>query len=138
MAAQVLRDAVVTIGGLDLANYARSVTINYTNELLESTGFGDTARTYVKGFAEWNCSIDFWEDLSDNGLSENIYTWAVAGDPVAITIRASSGAISATNPEYQGNVLFTSVPLFSAQVGAIAGGTLNLQGSGTLTRDVTP
>lgn len=136
MPAQILRDAVITIGGFDLQNYARTVTINYTNELLESTGFGDTSRTYVRGFSEWNLSIDFYEDLSDNGLSEQLFTWATGNVAVAITVRAATGAISPTNPEYQGNVLFTSVPLFSAQVGAIAGGTLNLQGSGTLTRAV--
>lgn len=136
MAAEVLRDARVELGALVLGNTAREVTVEWENELLESTGFGDTARTYVRGFSIWRVTLAFYEDFTDNGLSEQLFTWATGTSAVAIKIRKSTAVIGPTNPEFQGNVLFTTVPLFTAQVGAIAGGSITLQGSGTLTRAV--
>lgn len=135
MAKEILTDCVVTINGVDLANGPTAVEINGDAETRDATGFGDTHRVFKVGFKNWTMTIAFHHDFSDNGLNELLFDWW--GTEQAITVKKVTGATAATNPEFQGNVIFTSVPLFNANVGELSGGSITLQGSGTLTRDVT-
>ena len=134
MPAEIIRDAKIQIATFDFGNLARSCTITYNFPTQETTGFGDTSKTFVFDISEWSVSIDFFDDFIDNGLNELMFGWG--GTIQAFKARKADTAIGPTNPEFQGNVLITSVPIFQAGVGVVAGGTLNLQGSGTLLRAV--
>ena len=136
MPAEVIRDAKIQIASFDFGNLARACTITYNFPTLDTTGFGDTSKTFVFDFSEWSVSIDFFDDFTDNGLNELLFTWA--GTTQAFKAAKADAVISPTNPEFRGNVLMTTVPIFQAGVGVVAGGTLNLQGSGTLLRAVAP
>jgi hypothetical protein len=135
MAGTVLNDVKVTIGGVDFANKASSVTINGDVELLDTTGFGDSARTYAAGFKNWSGSVTFMDDFTDNGLNETIFSWW--GTSQAIAIVKADTTTAATNPSWTGYVLFPSLPFLNAAVGQVAGGSINFQGIGTLTRNVS-
>jgi hypothetical protein len=134
MPAEILRNAKVQIASFDFGNLCRSCTINRTFPTQEVTGMGDTDKTYVFDIPEWSVTIDFFDSFEDNGLNEMLWTWA--GTTQAFKARKDDSAISAANPEFQGNVLITAVPVFQAAVGQVAGGQLTLQGSGTITRAV--
>ena len=134
--AEIIRDAKVQIAAFDFANNAKACTINFTVPTQEVTGFGDTSKRFVLDISEWNASIDYTDDFTDNGLNEMLWTWITGGVEVAFKARKADATISPTNPEYQGQVLVLSAQVFAAGVGQVAGGTLNLQGSGTLTRAV--
>ena len=139
MAKTVLGDVKVVLGAIDLLNLVSAITVNVEKELLETTGMGDTFRTRVAGFASWSADITFFDDLADNSINEQIFTWVTATLPITAAFKAIDGsAISASNPEYQGNCWVQSAPVLSGQVGAVAGGTLRLLGDGALIRDITP
>lgn len=135
MAAVILTDAKIQIDTYDLANLCTSCEITYEAETRETTGFGDGARTYAIGFKNWSVTLNVFDDFADNGLNELMFGWV--GTSQAFKARKADTTISATNPEFQGTVLITSVPVFRANVGDVAGGSLTLQGSGTLTRAVS-
>lgn len=139
MAKTVLGDVKVVLDSYDLGNKASNITINVEKELLETTGFGDTFRTRVAGFASWSAEITFFDDLADNEINEKIFGWVTATSTITAAFKAIDGsAISAANPEYQGNCWIQSAPVLSGQVGSVAGGTLRLLGDGALVRDITP
>lgn len=135
MPAEIIRDAKVQIGSFDLGNSVRSCTVTYSFPTQEVTGMGDGAKRYVLDIPEWSVEIDFTDDFTDNGLNEQLWGWAGTEQP--FKARKADTTIGATNPEFQGNVLILSIPVFSAGVGQVAGGRLSLQGSGTLTRAVS-
>lgn len=139
MAKTVLGDVKVVIDSYDLGNLVSAITVNVEKELLETTGMGDTFRTRVAGFGSWSAEITFFDDLADNALNEELWSWVNATTPVTVAFKAIDGsAISATNPEYQGNAWVQRAPVLSGQVGAVAGGTLSLLGDGALVRDIIP
>lgn len=134
MAKEVLTNCRVEIDSVAYSNAFKSAEINGDTEVLETTGFGDTARTFAFGFKNWSVTLEFNDDFADNQLSEQRFAWW--GTKKAIKIRKDTGTISPTNPEYTGTVIFQTVPLFAASFGEVSGGTMTLQGDGTLTRAV--
>ena len=102
-----------------------------------TTGFGDGSRTYLKSFRNWRATARFFDDFDDNALNEKIDGWWRASSVVTFACRKADDTISATNPEWQGNVWVVQAPLLTASFGAASGGTINFQGDGDLTRDVT-
>lgn len=133
--AVVLNDCKVVIASTDFGNAARSVSITGDAEVLDTTGFGDSSRTYAIGFKNWNVTIEFYDDFTDNSLNELFMSWW--GTSQTIEITKADTTVSASNPKFSGTVIFQTVPLLQASVGAVSGGTLTLQGSGTLTRAVS-
>lgn len=136
MAKELLKNCVVTIDGYPLNNLANQVSITMDAEMVETTGFTDANRTYVKSFTSWSVTIGFFDDFADNALNEKVFDWALLNTPVPITIKKSNAAVSVTNPQFSGNVWFQNVPLLNAQFGQASGGSITLQGDGTLTRAV--
>jgi hypothetical protein len=135
MAGTVLNDVKVQIASTDFANKASAVTIEGDAETQDTTGFGDTNRTFAVGFKNWRATINYYDQFADNDLNELLFGWWGTSQTIAIT--KADTTVSTTNPKWTGYVLFTQVPLFNASVGQISGGTLTLQGSGTLTRNVS-
>lgn len=135
MAAEILTNAKIQIDTYDLGNLCTSCEITYEAETRETTGFGDGARTYAIGFKNWTVTLNSFDDFSDNALNELLFGWV--GTTQAFKARKADTTIGATNPEFQGNVLITSARVFNASVGEVAGGSITLQGTGTLTRAVS-
>jgi len=52
MARIVLTNVAVTFGTTDISSYVTSVTLGSTYDVVETTAFGNTARTRVAGLAE--------------------------------------------------------------------------------------
>jgi hypothetical protein len=135
---EILTDAKVVIDSFDLGNCANSVTIEGDAEMVETTGFGDGSRTYLKSFRNWKVTINFFDDFADNGLNEKLDGWWRTTSPIAIAITKADTTVAATNPSWTGNAWVVSVPLLTGQFGAASGGSLSLQGDGELTRNVAP
>lgn len=133
MAKEVLTNARVEIGsGNVLGNLVRGVTIDGDVDLVETTGFGDTTKTYVTSYKNWRVTLDCYDDFASNQLNQQVFSWW--GTTQTIKIRKDAGSISTGNPEFQGSVIFQSVPLMNAQNGQVAAKQITLQGTGTLTR----
>jgi hypothetical protein len=137
VAKTLVKNARVEFNSVVLGNYAVGAEINGTAEVVDATGFGDTSRVKLLGFTNWTVTLQFHDDFAATGFNKARFTaWAAAVE-VPIKIRLSTAIISTTNPEFQGNVLLTNTPLFSANIGAVSGGSITLEGSGTLTRAET-
>lgn len=132
MATFVLTDAYVSVGGTDLSDHVRQVTLNITADQQDNTAMGATYRSRLGGLKDWSISLEFNQDFAASEVDATL--WPLLGTVAAVAVRPTSAAASATNPEYSGNVVVSQVNPLSSGVGDLATQSVTWQGSGTLSR----
>lgn len=137
MAKFVLRDADFTINGVNLSDHVESLTINYGAETPDMTAMQDITRRRLPGLIDWTMDVTFRSDFAAGEVDATLFP-LVGANAVPMTCKPTSGAISTSNPEFQGNVLVGQYNPIQGTVGDTANSTVTLTGDGTLTRDVTP
>jgi hypothetical protein len=135
MAQFVLTDASVTIGGNDISDHVSSVTINYAAEIQDKTAMGDTARTRLGGLKDWSAEVELQQDFAASDIDSILFP--LVGTQVTVAIKPTSGSVSATNPNYNGNAILESYPPLGNAVGELATTSISLQGDGALTRSTS-
>ena len=136
MAVYALTSQVVTIASVDYSDHLKQATLTVDAAQLDTTDFASGGWTEViGGLKSGTLALEFMDDVADNDVDEEL--WALLGTVVTFTIKATSGAIAAGNPEYQGSVLITGHSLGGA-VGDLAMKSLSFPTSGAITRDITP
>ena len=102
---------------------------------LDATDFASGGWTEViGGLKSGTLALNFMDDVADNDVDEEL--WALLNTVVAFTLKAATGSISTSNPEYQGSVLITSHSI-GGGVGELAQKSLTFPTSGSITRDIT-
>jgi len=71
--AQVITNAAVTIGGVDLSQHITKVTLSSTRAEIETTTFGNTAKRRVGGLADNSVSLDFNNDYVGATVEATLY-----------------------------------------------------------------
>jgi len=132
MATFVFTDASVTINSVDLSDHVRSVTLDISAEEQDDTAMGATFRSRKGGLKDGSISLEFNSDFAAAEIDATIFP--ILGTSVAFDIRATSSAVSATNPKYTGSCLVTQhVPVGNA-VGDLATTSVTWPTTGTITR----
>lgn len=133
MAALVLTDASVVIDSQDISTYVQSVTIPRGADIVDTTTMSSTsAKTNAGGLTEWSATIECRADFADNLLDEILYS-RLAGSYTCV-FKASSGSVTTSNPSYTGTGIIKGYSPISGNVGELAKVTIEIQGSGVLTR----
>lgn len=136
MAVYALTSQVVTVNSVDYSDHLKSATLTVDAAQLDTTDFASGGWTEViGGIKSGTLALEFMDDVAANDVDSEI--WALLGTVVTFAIKATSGAISTSNPEYQGSVLVTTTSLGGA-VGDLATKSLTWPTSGSITRDTTP
>jgi len=136
MAIFLSNGVVVTLNSVDLSDHVTSATINRSFDELEVTAMGDTAHKFVKGLEASTITIDF---LNDTATSEVLQTLQAAwGTTVPLTLKQTSAAVSATNPEYQTTVLVNNTTDINGAVGDISTQSITFTCNSAIVVDVTP
>ena len=141
MATTVLSNPVVTVGtaspGTLLTAQVVSAVVNESREQLDSTAFGQTNRTYVGGLTNASITLTLLMDYSASSTYALLNS-LVGAAATYVAVKATSGAISATNPEFQlTNGYLESMDLVNASLGTLQQVECVFVG-GTLVKDVTP
>lgn len=132
MATFAFTDASVVVNAVDLSNDTRSVTINVEAEDLEDTAMGDTFRSRIGGLKDWSIDLEFNQDFAASQVDATIFP--LLGTVITVTVKATSAAVSATNPSYSGSVLVSEYNPLDGSVGDLATTSVSWPGAGTLTR----
>jgi len=136
MAIFLSNGVVVTLNSVALSDHVTSVTINRSFDELEVTAMGDTAHKFVKGLEASTITIDF---LNDTAASNVLATLQAAwGTTVPLTLKQTSAAISATNPEYQTTVLVNNTTDINGAVGDISTQSITFTCNSPIVVDTTP
>ena len=124
MAIFLSNDVQVTLNAVDLSDHVTSATINRLFDELEVTAMGDTSHVFVKGLEASTIVLDFLNDTATDNVLQTLQ--AVWGTTVALTLKQTSGATSATNPLYSTTVLLNNTTDINGAVGDISTQSLSL------------
>jgi len=135
MSVLVLKDASVTINGVDLSDHVTSVTINYSAEILDKTAMGANSKSKVAGLKDASAEIEFNQDFAAAKVDATLFP-LVGAAAFPVIIKPTSGATSETNPAFTGNGLLESYPPLGGGVGEVAKTSATIQIDGDLTRAI--
>jgi hypothetical protein len=141
MATTVLSNPVVSIGtvspGTSITTQVVSAVVTSSQEQLDSTAFGQTNRTYVGGLTNASITLTLLMDYTASSTYALLNS-LVGAAATYVAVKATTAAISATNPEFQlTNGYLESFDVVNAQLGQLQQVECVFQG-GTLVKDVTP
>jgi NAD(P)H-dependent flavin oxidoreductase YrpB (nitropropane dioxygenase family) len=125
-------DLEVTIDDVDFSASLAAVTLDISKEQLETTAFGDAARTYIAGLQDASVTFSFHQDFAVSAVDATLH--AALGTEVAIVVKPTSGAVGVGNPSYSFNALVTQIVPFSSNVGDLATQDVSFPISGAITR----
>jgi hypothetical protein len=128
MARIVLTNVAVTFGTTDLSSYVTSVTLGTTLDVVETTAFGNTARTRVAGLADNSVALEFNQDYASGALESVIYP--TIGTAVSMTVRPVAGA----SPAYTFSALVSEWTPLNGAVGELATASVTWPISGVITK----
>jgi len=132
----VLTNAKVTLNSVDLSDHVETVEINYEAAAEDTTCMGSSGtRTFLGGLKNWTVTLNFRQDFAASSVDVTMFS--IVGSVVAISILPVNTTISATNPNYNGNVLVTSYTPIGNTVGEVAAAPVTLQGTDTLSRSTS-
>jgi hypothetical protein len=131
MAQIVLKDASISIGGVELADRSNSVEVNYEIESVEVTAFGGN-RSFVGGLQNNTCTVELMQDFAASETEATIFP--LVGTQLTLIFKPTSEAVGAENPSYTitGAYLASHTPI-AAAVGELAMTSLTFTG-GTLVK----
>jgi hypothetical protein len=124
MAIYLSNDVQVTLNSVDLSDHVTSATINRVFDELEVTSMGDVSHVFVKGLEASTIVLDFLNDTATDNVLQTLQ--AVWGTTVALTLKQTSGATSATNPLYSTTVLVNNTTDINGAVADISVQSLSL------------
>lgn len=140
MPIKVLSDAFFSIGDVDLSDHVQSVAVNYSAETKEAPVMGDAGMRRLPGLNDWSMAVTFRQNYDAAKVDDTLFP--LVGTEFAVKARASkTDAISATNPEYQGNGMIDGdLPVIAGDVGEVHDTSFTVVGSDgvALIRNVTP
>lgn len=132
MAEQIFKNAHLTLGGVDLSDHVRSVTLSYSAEVQDITAMSDDTRNRLGGLKDWSISVEFNQDYAAGKVDATLFS--LVGTSVAVVLRPDAGAVGATNPEFTGSAILESYQPVGGAVGDAHVSPVVLQGNGDLAR----
>jgi hypothetical protein len=127
----VLTDAKVTINSVVLSDHISSVTIDTKDDILETTGFGSTAKTRVAGLADNSVTLDFFQDFAAANVEATIYP--LVGSTTTIIVSPTS-TVSSTSPSYTFTALVSEWQPLKGGIGQLATASVTWPISGSITK----
>ena len=117
MAISVLTDAHVIINSVVLSDHSNQVTVNDSRNPVDITAFGATNTTVTKGLGDGSISITMFQDFAAAKTHATLQPLIGSSTAVAIEVRPTSGARSATNPAALMQGLLMNYNMLSGSVG---------------------
>ena len=103
-----------TLTVTDLSTYLDEVTFSTEQELVETTTFGATSKTYLTGFADGSISLSGnWDDTVADLLNDLIVAFR-DGDITSVTFEYGPEGGDAGDLKYTGEAVLVSVEKMSA------------------------
>lgn len=131
MSAFTLTDAMIIINGVTLSDHGNQVSITDSREEKDATAFGATSKSSLKGLGEASMDITLFQDFAAGKTHATLSPLISSITPVAVEVRPTSGARSATNPAIllATALMFDYKPL-DASVGDVPVTTATFKNSG--------
>jgi hypothetical protein len=128
-------DASVTVGGVNLSTYIRSVTIDSSQNMTDDTAMGDAFTSNAAGLASWSITLEMLQDYAATKVDATMAGCLGIGvTPKVLVIKASSGSVGNDNPSYTGSGVLESYNPVAGSVGDQAMASATFQSASALVR----
>ena len=133
MAIFVLKDAFVSVAGVDLSSYVQSVSVEYAVEPIGVDSMGSNGHLFISGLQNNSVAITFNQDFAATKVAATLDGQIGLGT-TTVVIKPTSAATSATNPSYTlANAFLAGTQPVAGSVGDLAQMSASFQG-GTMTK----
>ena len=138
MARIVLTNAYITINGVNLSDHIGSVTLTTTDDVIETTAFGTSARTRVAGLADNSVALEFHQDYAANSVEATINAAgsSLVGTVTTIVVKPNGATTAADNPSYTFSALVSEWTPLNGAVGELATASVTWPITGVITKAV--
>ena len=138
MARLVLTNAYVTINGVNLSDHIASITLTTTDDVIETTAFGTTARTRVGGLADNSVALEFHQDYAAANVEATINgSPSLVGTVTAVVVKPNGATTATDNPAYSFNALVSEWTPLNGAVGELATASVTWPIDGNITKAVS-
>jgi len=134
MARIVLTDAYVTINAVNLSDHITSITLTTSDDIVETTSFGSTAKTRVAGLVDNSVAIEFQQDYAASSVEASVYP--LLGTTTSVVVKPNGSTTSSTNPSYTFTALVSEWTALNGAVGELATVSVTWPISGAITKAV--
>jgi hypothetical protein len=117
MAKIVLTNPKILINSVDLTDRVAQISLDMSFDEVETTAFGDSARTRVAGLGDHSFSASFHQDFASGEVEATIYP--LLGTTTEVKVKAVNATTTTDNPEYSFTVLLTEWAPISGAVGEL-------------------
>jgi len=128
----VLTNASVVVASTDLSQYITSISLNTTYDIVETTAFGNTAKTRVAGLADNSVTFEFNQDYATSALEQTIYP--LLGTAATVVAKPVAGTTTTINPQYTFSALISEWTPLNGSIGELATASVTWPISGAITK----
>jgi hypothetical protein len=139
MARIVLTNAYITINSVNLSDHIKSVTLTTSDDIVETTAFGSTARTRVAGLADNSVALEFDQDYAASSVEATINAAgsSLVGTVTSVVVKPNGATTAADNPAYSFSALVSEWTPLNGAVGELASASVTWPISGAITKAVS-
>jgi hypothetical protein len=137
MATYVITSEYVALDGTDMSAYVKSASLELNADPVEFTNMASSgAREFKIGLKSGTLNVELNNDFANTATLPDQKIWGIfnTGANVTAAVRATSSAISNTNPEYQVTVVPVNYSPFTGSVGDAAVTSISWPTSGAVSR----
>ncbi|MGA5472525.1 hypothetical protein ACPCUK_27600 [Streptomyces arboris] len=135
MAKMVLLAAHVSLAGNDLSDRTRKGELTVEVEDKDVTTYASLGwKEVIGGLKSGELGLEFLQDVAASEIDSIM--WPLLGTVVPFTVRLDASAVSASNPEWTGNVLINAWNPIEGGVGDEASVSVSYPTSGAVDRAV--
>lgn len=118
MAKIVLTNVHVKVANVDLSDHINSVSLSSSSAEVETTAFGTGHVTRVGGLKDDSIALGFHQDFASGEVEATI--GSLVGTIGTVVVIPAGTVVSATNPSYTCEVLFTEWSPLDGSVGDLS------------------
>lgn len=120
----------------DFSDHISSIVLATSHDIVETTEVGQNYKRVIAGLGTNTVNFEFYQDFAIDSVEDIIYDWIAAR--VLCKIKPINAPASATNPEYEFQVLITDWTPLNAGAGQISTINVNWPINGEIIKNITP
>ncbi len=128
----IVTNPKITINSVDLTGHIDSISIEETFADVDTTTFGQGAKTRLGGLGDHKCTLEFQQDFAVSSVEATIAP--LKGLTTQIVVLPINATTTSTNPSYTFTVLVTDWKDLDAKVGEKSMASVTWPISGAVTK----
>ncbi len=125
----ILRNAYVSIGGVNLSDEVREITVNDGRAEHDNTVMSHSAASVEAGLPEWSITVRLRQNFAAGRVHATLRP--LNGQTATVVIRPDAGAVAADNEQITGTGLVKYVSAGFGTVGQPMEPTVEIKNAGT-------